>query len=114
MSACINRAPEGTFGAAVAEIGVHDLLKVRTFLTVSANRLNHRVVPQIYDGFVIFNLIYGFELELTKLHNLTLLQAKLGQVTTEIQITHTISTTYIQYRLFITYLPIRFSPQRCF
>ena len=30
MAACINRAPEGTFGAAVAETGVHDLLKVRT------------------------------------------------------------------------------------
>ena len=28
VSACINRAPEGTFGAAVAEVGVHDLLKV--------------------------------------------------------------------------------------
>ena len=30
MAACINRAPEGTFGAAVAETGVHDLLKVRS------------------------------------------------------------------------------------
>lgn len=28
VAACVNRAPEGTFGAAVAEVGVHDLLKV--------------------------------------------------------------------------------------
>ena len=28
VSACLNRAPEGTFGAAVAEVGVHDMLKV--------------------------------------------------------------------------------------
>lgn len=28
VAACINRAPPGTFGAAVAEVGVLDLLKV--------------------------------------------------------------------------------------
>ena len=28
VAACINRAPEGTFGAAVAEVGVLDMLKV--------------------------------------------------------------------------------------
>ena len=28
VGACVNRAPEGTFGAAVAEVGVMDLLKV--------------------------------------------------------------------------------------
>lgn len=28
VSACINRATEGTFGCALAEVGVHDLLKV--------------------------------------------------------------------------------------
>ena len=69
MAACINRAPEGTFGAAVAGTGVHDLLKVRTYLTVSANCLNHRVVPQIYSRFVVCNLIHAFELKLTKVHN---------------------------------------------
>ena len=63
MAACINRAPEGTFGAAVAEIGVHDLLKVRTSLTGSADCFDCRVVPQIYDRFVVCNLIYGFGLE---------------------------------------------------
>ena len=62
VAACINRAPEGTFGAAVAEIGVHDLLKVRTSLTVSANCLHCPVVPQIYNRFVVCNLIYGFRL----------------------------------------------------
>ena len=28
VSACVNRAPEGLLGAAVADVGVHDLLKV--------------------------------------------------------------------------------------
>lgn len=31
VAACINRAPEGTFGSAVAELGVHDLLKFHKF-----------------------------------------------------------------------------------
>ena len=60
MTACINLAPEGTFGAAIAEIGVHDLLKVRTPLTVSANCVDHCVVPQIYDRFVVRSLNFGF------------------------------------------------------
>lgn len=29
VAACVNIAPEGTFGAGVAEVGVLDLLKVR-------------------------------------------------------------------------------------
>jgi prolyl oligopeptidase len=69
VAACINRAPEGTFGAAVAEVGVHDLLRVRTSLTLSTDCLDCRVVPQIYDRFVVCNLIYGFILELTEVHN---------------------------------------------
>jgi len=28
VAACINQAPEGTFGAAVAEMGIYDMLKV--------------------------------------------------------------------------------------
>ncbi|KAI0294865.1 prolyl oligopeptidase [Multifurca ochricompacta] len=31
VSACVNRAPEGLFGAAIAEVGVHDLLKFADF-----------------------------------------------------------------------------------
>ncbi|KAI0044903.1 prolyl oligopeptidase [Auriscalpium vulgare] len=31
VSACVERAPEGTFGAAVANVGVHDLLKFADF-----------------------------------------------------------------------------------
>lgn len=31
VSACVNRAPEGLLGAAVAEVGVHDLLKFADF-----------------------------------------------------------------------------------
>jgi hypothetical protein len=35
IGACVNRAPEGTFGAAVAEVGVMDLLKVKkTFMSI--------------------------------------------------------------------------------
>jgi prolyl oligopeptidase len=33
VSACVNRAPEGLHGAAVAEVGVHDLLKVGSATT---------------------------------------------------------------------------------
>ena len=33
VSACVNRAPEGLLGAAIAEVGVHDLLKVRSPIT---------------------------------------------------------------------------------
>ena len=40
VAACINRAPEGTFGSAVADVGVHDLLKVRSSFTASANCLD--------------------------------------------------------------------------
>lgn len=69
MAACLNLAPEGTFGAAVAETGVHDLLKVRTSLTVSANCLDHRVVQQIYVRFVVCDLIHCFGLELTEGRN---------------------------------------------
>ena len=35
VGACVNRAPQGTFGAAVAEVGVMDLLKVCIDLTVT-------------------------------------------------------------------------------
>lgn len=36
VAACVNIAPEGTFGAGVAEVGVLDLLKVSVmFLVVS-------------------------------------------------------------------------------
>ncbi|KAH8999432.1 hypothetical protein EDB92DRAFT_2111428 [Lactarius akahatsu] len=31
VSACVNRAPEGLLGAAIAEVGVHDLLKFADF-----------------------------------------------------------------------------------
>ncbi|CAA7259570.1 unnamed protein product [Cyclocybe aegerita] len=31
VSACVNRAPAGTFGCAIAEVGVHDLLKFHKF-----------------------------------------------------------------------------------
>jgi hypothetical protein len=33
VSACVNRAPEGLFGAALAEVGVHDLLKVHSHVS---------------------------------------------------------------------------------
>jgi len=31
VAACVNRAPEGTIGCAVAEVGVHDMLKFHKF-----------------------------------------------------------------------------------
>lgn len=33
VSACVNRAPEGLFGVALAEVGVHDLLKVHSHVS---------------------------------------------------------------------------------
>ena len=33
VAACVNRAPEGTFGCAVAEVGVLDMLKVGSLAT---------------------------------------------------------------------------------
>lgn len=30
VAACVNRAPEGLIGAAIAQVGVLDMLKVRT------------------------------------------------------------------------------------
>ena len=40
VSACVNRAPEGLLGAAVAEVGVHDLLKVLRFHPISIAKSN--------------------------------------------------------------------------
>lgn len=34
VAACVNRAPEGTYGAALAEVGVLDLLRVTISLFV--------------------------------------------------------------------------------
>jgi prolyl oligopeptidase len=34
VSACVNRAPEGLIGAALAEVGVHDLLKVQSHVSI--------------------------------------------------------------------------------
>jgi prolyl oligopeptidase PreP (S9A serine peptidase family) len=34
VAACANRAPQGTFGAAVAEVGVLDMLKVTCLRTL--------------------------------------------------------------------------------
>ena len=38
VAACVNRAPEGLLGAAVAEVGVLDLLKVRNFFVTYLER----------------------------------------------------------------------------
>lgn len=51
VGACVNRAPEGTFGAAVADVGVMDLLKVNLYFHVDISKLGLNtclVVSQIY------------------------------------------------------------------
>ena len=48
VAASVNRAPEGTFGAAVAEVGVLDLLKARIFFD-SHIKLTVFVVCGLYD-----------------------------------------------------------------
>lgn len=58
VAACVNRAPPGTFGAAVAEVGVLDMLKVlrplppsRRFpwCLVIANERRRVVVQPVHD-----------------------------------------------------------------
>lgn len=51
VAACVNRAPQGTFGAAVAEVGVLDLLKVMTIIRI---------------------IILLFNLSITKFHQFTI------------------------------------------
>ena len=41
VAACVNIAPEGTFGAAVAEVGVLDLLKVRVIVLIAFISAHH-------------------------------------------------------------------------
>lgn len=41
VSACVERAPEGLIGAAVADVGVHDLLKVCPLLLFISTGLSH-------------------------------------------------------------------------
>ena len=63
MAACVNRAPEGTFGCAVAEVGVLDLLKAsRTqapnVLTSLSDLSSALLVPQIHNRSVdIVNIL---------------------------------------------------------
>ena len=43
VAACVNRAPEGTFGAAVAEVGVLDMLKVSLLNPLGMSCTNNRI-----------------------------------------------------------------------
>lgn len=50
VAACLNRAPSGTFGAGVAEVGVHDMLKVHDTPHYFSNILNFLLsVCRFYD-----------------------------------------------------------------
>ena len=49
VSACVNRAPEGLLGAAIAEVGVHDLLKVTIFSPSSSLHSSQPVFQQFAD-----------------------------------------------------------------
>jgi prolyl oligopeptidase len=52
VSACVNRAPEGLHGAAVAEVGVHDLLKVGPS-TAHLYNLRLLCIPSQFADFTI-------------------------------------------------------------
>jgi hypothetical protein len=58
VSACVNRAPEGLFGAAIAEVGVHDLLKVRLLR------------PLLYSAFTVFPSYRSLQISLLDTHGL--------------------------------------------
>lgn len=50
VAACVNIAPEGTFGAAIADVGVLDMLKVSlsSFLADSALMISPKLVQQVH------------------------------------------------------------------
>ena len=50
VAACVNRAPEGTFGAAIAEVGVFDYLRVccQPFSRIFSSKILPLIVPTIY------------------------------------------------------------------
>jgi hypothetical protein len=52
VSACANRAPEGLIGAALPEVGVHDLLKVCDLLDTNVLFTDTRTVPELYTRFI--------------------------------------------------------------
>ena len=63
VAACVNRAPEGTFGCAVADVGVLDMLKVGSFVRCFIHLLNDKsielvAVPQIYSWYVPLSLYF--------------------------------------------------------
>jgi len=55
VAACINRAPEGTFGAAVADVGVMDLLKFSQF-TIGAAWTSDYGDPRVPEDFDFIRL----------------------------------------------------------
>ncbi|KJA14253.1 hypothetical protein HYPSUDRAFT_150630 [Hypholoma sublateritium FD-334 SS-4] len=62
VTACVNRAPEGTFGCAIAEVGVHDLLKFHKF-TIGKAWISDYGNPDEPDDF-------DFIFPLSPLHNI--------------------------------------------
>ncbi|KXN84219.1 Prolyl endopeptidase [Leucoagaricus sp. SymC.cos] len=62
VAACVNRAPEGTFGAAVAEVGVFDLLKFHKFTIGNAWMSDYGNPDDPHD----FDFIYP----ISPLHNI--------------------------------------------
>ncbi|KAF9476472.1 prolyl oligopeptidase [Pholiota conissans] len=62
VAACVNRAPEGTFGCAIAEVGVHDLLKFHKF-TIGRAWISDYGDPDVPED---FDFIYP----MSPLHNI--------------------------------------------
>jgi len=88
----VNIAPEGTFGAGVAEVGVLDLLKVGvTVLITSILAENYSysllILRLVKTHFAGFNVNLTFDL-----------QAKHGRLTTEIHTIRTTLTSSIPFR----------------
>lgn len=93
VSACVNRAPEGLHGAAIAEVGVHDLLKV---LSLSA----HASYPA---------------LNMSSSHSLLILPLDTpGLPTMATLMMHMTSTSFIRYHRCTTCRPIKSFRQRCY
>jgi hypothetical protein len=62
IGACVNRAPEGTFGAAVAQVGVMDLLKVTSDVLCRYNEIRTKYLSPSFISLplVIFSSLLSY------------------------------------------------------
>lgn len=60
VAACLNRAPEGTFGAAVADVGVMDLFKVWRHLYSLSRHSYMMLMSYVVEQYTKFTIGYAW------------------------------------------------------